>query len=332
MKAIVRDIYGSSDVLDLQEVDRPVPGDNDVLVRVHASSVNRADLDFLRGFPFASRFGIGLLKPKNRTLGLDVAGKVEAVGAAVTQFRPGDEVWADMAACGFGAFAEFARIPEKVLASKPAGLNFEEAATVPHSAVMALQALRSRRPIKPGQRVMINGAGGCVGPFAVQIAKAFGAEVTAVDHTCKMEMLSSIGADHVIDYTRGDVVENGQRYDRILDIASKRSVLRYRGSLSPGGTYVIIANSLSRFFEAAFVGSVVSLAGKKRMGTFMWRPSNRGDLNFLKGLLEAGRIKPFIDRSYPLSDTPGALRYLDEGCAQGKVVIAVWQQGKPSSC
>lgn len=329
MRAIVRDTYGSPDVLDLQEVDRPVPGDSDVLVRVHASSVNRADLDFLQGFPFASRFGIGLWKPKNRALGLDVAGAVEAVGAAVTQFRPGDEVWADLAACGFGGFAEFACIPEKVLAPKPVGLTFEEAATVPHSAVMALQALRSRRPIKPGQTVMINGAGGCVGPFAVQIAKAFGAEVTAVDHTCKLGMLSSIGADHVIDYTRQDVLKNGQRYDRILDIASKRSVLRYRGSLAPGGSYVIIPNSVSRFFEAALLGSVVSLAGKKRMGTFIWKPSNRDDLEFLRGLFDAGRLKPFIDRSYPLSQTPEALRYLDEGCAQGKIVIAVSQQDKP---
>jgi NADPH:quinone reductase-like Zn-dependent oxidoreductase len=323
MKAIVRDVYGSPDVLELKEVDQPVPGESDVLVRVHATSVNRADLDFLRGFPFASRFGIGLLKPKNRALGLDVAGTVEAVGGAVTRFRPGDEVWADLAACGFGAFAEFARIPERVLAPKPAGLTFEEAATVPHSAVMALQALRSRRQIEPGQRVMINGAGGCVGPFAVQIAKAFGAEVTAVDHTCKLDMLLSIGADHVIDFTRQDVVKNGQRYDLILDIASQRSVLRFRRSLSPQGTYVIIPNSVSRFFEAVFVGSLASLASKKRMGTFMWKPSNREDLDFLRGLFEAGTIRPFIDRRYALSETPQALRYLDEGCPQGKVVIAV---------
>ena len=323
MRAIVREIYGSPEVLELKEVDQPVLGDSDVLVRVHATSVNRADLDYLQGFPLAARFATGWRKPRNRSLGLDVAGKVEALGVGVTQFGRGDEVWADLAACGSGAFAEYARIPEKVLAAKPAGLTFEEAATAPHSAVMALQALRSRGQIEPGQKVMVNGAGGCVGPFAVQIAKAFGAEVTAVDRTCKMDLLRSIGADHVVDYTREDVVNNGHRYDFILDIASQHSVLRFRRSLSPGGTYVIIPNSVSRFFQAVVVGWLATLASKKRMGTFMWRPSHRADLDFLKGLLEDRRIKPLIDRRYVLSDTPEALRYLDEGCAQGKVVIGV---------
>lgn len=323
MKAIVRDKYGSPDVLELKEIDKPVPGDDEVLVRVHAASMNTADLDYLRGFPLAARIGTGLFKPKNRGLGLDVAGKVEAVGKTVTQFQPGDEVWADLSGSGFGAFAEYVCAPQTVFALKPAGVTFEEAATVPHSAVLALQGLRGKRQIQPGHKVLINGAGGCVGPFAVQLAKSFGAEVTGVDSPSKLDLMRSVGADHVIDYTREDFTKNGKRYDLILDIAAQSSILKYRRALSSRGSYVLIAHSLIGFVQAFFIGAWISMTGKKKMGIFMWYPSKREDLEFLKELLGAGKIKPLIDRRYELSEVPEALRYLEEGRARGKVVITL---------
>lgn len=202
MKAIVRNKYGSPDVLELKEIDKPVPGDDEVLVKVHAASINMADLDYLRGRPVVARLGTGLGKPRTNGVGLDVAGRVEEIGKNVTKFRPGDEVWADLFSFGHGSFAEYVCAPEKAFSLKPPGVTFDEAATVPHSGVLALQGLRGKRQIQPGQKVLINGAGGCVGPFAVQIARSFGAEVTGVDHTGKLDMLRSIGADHVIDYTQ----------------------------------------------------------------------------------------------------------------------------------
>jgi NADPH:quinone reductase-like Zn-dependent oxidoreductase len=323
MKAIVRDKYGSPDVLELKEIDKPVPGDDEVLVRVQAASVNTADLDHLRGVPYVARLGTGLREPRNRGVGLDVAGRVEAIGENVTRLQLGDEVWADLFGFGHGAFAEYVCAPQRAFALMPAGVTFEEAATVPHSAVLALQGLRGKGQIQPGQRVLINGAGGCVGPFAVQIAKAFGAEVTGVDHTGKLDMLNSIGADHVIDYTREDFTKNGQRYDLILDIAAQRSILHYRRSLGPRGSYVLVARSLAGFFQAMLVGVWISMTGSKKMGIFMWNPNKREDLEYLKGLLEAGRIMPLIDRRYELSEVPEALRYVGEGHARGKVVIIV---------
>lgn len=213
MKAIVRDKYGSPDVLEQREIDKPVPGDDRVLVKVHASSLNMADLDYLRGRPVITRVGTGLREPRTRGVGLDMAGRVEAIGQNVTKFQPGDAVWADLFAFGHDAFSEYVCAPEKAFALKPAGLTFEQAATVPHSAVLALQGLRGKRQIQSGQKVLVNGAGGCVGPFAVQIAKSFGAEVTGVDHTGKLDMMRSIGADHVVDYTQEDFTKNGRRYD-----------------------------------------------------------------------------------------------------------------------
>jgi NADPH:quinone reductase-like Zn-dependent oxidoreductase len=225
MKAIVRDKYGSPDVLELKDIERPVVKDDEVLVLVQAAGVNMADVDYLRGRPFVGRLVSGLRKPKNSVLGLDVAGRVEAVGKNATQFQPGDEVFGDLTWCGFGAFAEYVSKPENAFALKPAGMTFEEAATVPQAAIMALQGLRQKRRIRPGHKVLINGAGGSVGTFAVQIAKSFEAEVTGVDSTRKLDMLRSIGADHVIDYTQEDYTKSGQRYDRILDVAAFRSIL-----------------------------------------------------------------------------------------------------------
>ena len=250
-----------------------------------------------------------------------MAGRVEAIGGNVTGLKPGDEVWADMFSFGQSSFADFAHGPEKAFTLKPHGITFEQAATVPHSGVLALQGLRSKRPIQPGQKVLINGAGGCVGPFAIQIAKSFGAEVTGVDHTGKLDMMRSVGADHVIDYTEEDFTRNGQRYDMILDIAAQRSVLRYRRSLTAQGSYVLVARSLGGFFQALLLGGWITLTGRKKMGVFMWVPNKREDLDFLKGLLEAGRITPLIDSRFPLSEVPQALRYLEEGRARGKLVI-----------
>jgi NADPH:quinone reductase-like Zn-dependent oxidoreductase len=254
---------------------------------------------------------------------LDVAGRVEAVGANVTRLRTGDEVWADLFGLGHGAFAEYVCAPEGGFTVIPAGTTFEEAATVPHSAILALQGIRGKGQIRPGQKVLINGGGGCVGPFAIQIAKSFGAEVTAVDHTDKLDMMVVVGADHVIDYTREDFTRNGRRYDLILDIAAQRSVLHYRRSLAPRGRYVQVARSLVGFFQAMLVGALVSMMGNKRMGIFMWEPNKRQDLEFLGGLLEAGRLVPLIDRRYELDGVPDALRHVDGGHARGKVVITV---------
>lgn len=330
MKAIVRDRYGSPDDLGFEDIVKPVPAEGEVLVRVKASSVNMADLDYLRGFPFAARIGMGLRKPRNKLLGFDVAGRVEAIGKNVTQLQPGDEVWADLSGSRYGAFAEYVCAGEDVFRLKPAGLTFEEAATVPHSAVLALQGLRGKREIQPGHKVLINGAGGCVGPFAVQIAKSFGAEVTGVDNTGKLDMMRSIGADHVIDYTSEDFIRNGQRYDMILDIAATHSILDYRRALNPRGSYVVIANSLTRFFQAFFIGAWISALGKKRMGIFVWHSNRRDDLEFLTGLLESGKVNPLIDRCFELSDVPDALRYVQEGKARGKVVITVRWSEEPT--
>lgn len=323
MKAIVQESYGSPDVLELREIDQPVPGPREVLVKVRAASVNTADLDHLRGRSIGERLAFGFSKPTHSVPGLDLAGEVVAIGEDVTRLQPGDQVWADLSVSGFGAFAEYVCAAEKVFAPKPPSLTFEEAATVPHSAVLALQGLTGKGPIQPGQRVLVNGAGGCVGPFAVQIAKSFGADVTAVDHAGKLDLPRSLGADHVIDYTQEEFTRNGQRYDLILDIAARRSVLHYRRSLAPGGRYVLIARSLGGFFQAALLGALISVGGSKRMGVFMWNPGRREDLDSLTRLLDAGRIKPLIDRRYGLSQVPGALRYVEEGRARGKVVIMV---------
>jgi len=322
MRAIVQDRYGSPDVLEIRDVDKPEPGDGEVLVRVRAASVNTADLDHLRGRSLVERMATGFPRPRNAIPGLDMAGEVVAVGGNVVGLEMGDEVWADLSVAGFGAFAEYVCAAEKVFLPKPAALSFEEAATVPHSGVLALQGLLGKGPIRSGDRVLINGAGGCVGPFALQIAKSFGAEVTGVDHSGKLDMMRSLGADHVIDYTREDFTRNGRRYDLILDIAAQRSVLHYRRSLAPQGRYVLVARSLAGFFQALLVGAWVSATGK-RMGIFMWNPNKREDLDLLSRLLDAGKVKPVIDRRYELSQVPEALRYVERGHARGKVVITV---------
>jgi NADPH:quinone reductase-like Zn-dependent oxidoreductase len=310
--------------LRVEEIERPVPGEGEVLVRVHASSLNTADLDSLMGVPRLARIGTGLTKPRHRVIGLDVAGTVVEAGPGVSSLSTGDEVWADLFDNGGGALAEFVCAAEEVFSPKPGGIGFEEAATMPHSAVLALQGLQAwNRPIQPGQRVLINGAGGCVGPFGVKIAKARGAEVTGVDNTEKQDLLRSIGADHVVDFTREDVTRKGVLFDRILDIATRRWVLDFKRCLAPDGTYAVIAGGLGDFFAAAAAGSAVSITGDRRMGVFMWKSNDRDDLAYLAGLVEAGLLEPVIDRRVGLEDVPAALREMQEGRTRGKVVVTV---------
>ena len=323
MKAIVRTKYGPPDVLKLEEVPKPTPGDDQVLIRVHGASVNAADWHLLTADIFLVRLmGRGLLTPKDKTLGADVAGRVEAVGRNVKQFKPGDEVFGDIFQSGGGSFAEYACAREDALALKPASLTFEEAAAVPLAAVTALQGLRDKGKIRPGQKVLINGASGGVGTFAVQIAKSLGAEVTAVCSTRNLDMVRSIGADQVIDYTKEDFTTSGQRYDLILAANGYHPILDYRRALSPKGIYVMSGGSWAQMFQAMLLGPWVSMTGSKKMGALSAK-ANPKDLAFVKELLEAGKVKPVVDRRYPLSEVPEALRYLGEGHARGKVVITM---------
>ena len=327
MKAIVYTKYGAPDVLELKEVEKPTPKDHEVLVKVHAVSANAADLHLLRGDPFLLRLVSGLLKPKNTILGADIAGRVEAVGKNVKEFQPGDEVFGDISACGWGGFAEYVCARENALVLKPACLTFEQAAAVPMAAVTALQGLRHKRQIQPGQKVLINGASGGVGTFAVQIAKSFGAEVTAVCSTRNVAMARSLGADHVIDYTQEDFTKNGQRYDLILAVNGYQSISDYQRALSPAGMYVMSGGSGAQMSQAMLLGPWISMTGSKKMGNLLAKP-NQKDLVFVKELLEAGKVVPVIDRRYTLSEVPEAIRYLEEGHAKGKVVITLEQNNK----
>lgn len=322
MKAITGTAYGAPEVLRLEDVETPSPGAGEVLVRVHAASVNAGDWHLLRGEPFLVRLAFGLRKRKMNVLGMDVAGRVETVGEGVTQFEPGDAVYGDISACGFGAFAEYVCVPERALAPKPDGLSYEEAAAVPAAAVTALQALRDKGGIKPGQRVLINGASGGVGMFAVQIAKAFGAEVTGVCSTRNVDRVRALGADHVIDYTTEDFTRGGQRYDLIHAANGHHPITHYRRALSSTGTYVMSGGSTAQFFQAALLGPLLSLFGRRKMGCMMVSP-NQDDLTFLTTLIEGGELKPVIDRRYTLQEVPDAIHYVEEGHAQGKVVIVV---------
>ena len=323
MRAIVYEEYGSPDVLNFQEVEKPAPMEDEVLVKVHAASVNAADWHIMRADPPLVRLmGFGLLRPKYKILGADIAGRVEAVGRNVSQFRPGDEVFGDLSGDGFGGFAEYVCATEDVLASKPADTSFEEAAAVPLAAVTALQGLRDKGQVRQGQKVLINGASGGVGTFAVQIAKSFGAEVTGVCSTSKVDMVRSLGADHVIDYTQEDFTKNGQHYDLILAANGYHPISDYKRALSPEGTYVMTGGSGAQMFQSMTLGPILSMSGSKKLGNLSMK-ANKGDLIFMKGLLEAGEVTPVIDRTYPLAEVPEAMRYLEEGHARGKVVITV---------
>ncbi len=319
MKAIVYTKYGSPDVLHFKDVEKPAPKDDEVLIKIHAASVNAYDWHFLTADIFLIRFmGGGLLKPKYTRLGADIAGRVETVGGHVKQFKPDDEVFGMVR----GGFAEYACAPEDALVLKPSNLSFEGAAAVPMAAVTALQGLRDTGHIQPGQRVLINGASGGVGTFAVQIAKTFGAEVTAVCSTRNLDQARSLGADHVIDYTKEDFTRGEEQFDLIFAANGYHSLSAYKRALTPKGIYVMAGGSMAQIFQAMLMGSWMSETGGKKMGGVSATRSQI-DLAFLKELVEAGKVVPAIDRRYPLSETAEALRYLGEGHARGKVIITV---------
>jgi NADPH:quinone reductase-like Zn-dependent oxidoreductase len=322
MKAVVYTHYGGPDVLQLKDVEKPQPRDDEVLISVHAASVNAADAYLLKGKPLFLRLEYGLLRPKKQILGADIAGRVEAIGRNVKTLQPGDEVFGDLSGCGWGGLAEYVAVPGAAVTAKPAGATFEEAASVPMAAVTALQGLRDKGRIQAGQKVLIHGASGGVGTFAVQLAKAFGAEVTAVCSASKMDLMHMLGADRIIDYTREDFSRNGQRYDLILVTNGSRSPFDYRRALKPNGACVVTGGAMRQIFQTMFLGPALSRAGNKRLVTLLARP-NRQDLNVMKDLIEAGKITPVIDRRYPLAEAPEALRYLGAGHARGKVVITV---------
>lgn len=322
MKAIVFTEYGSPDVLHFEEVETPTPNDDQVLVKIHASSINAGDWHILRADPFLVRLAFGLRKPNIAILGADIAGRVEAVGGNVRQFKPGDEVFGDISGCGFGGFAEFVCVPETALAPKPDGLSFEQAAAVPAAGVTALQSLRDTGKIQPGQNVLINGASGGVGTFAIQLAKHFGAEVTGVCSTRNIEKVRALGADHVIDYTQEDFTTNGKQYDLIHAANGHQSIWAYKRSLSPHGRYVMSGGAMAQMWEAMLLGPFVSMFSGKSMGNMLVKP-NQDDLMMLKALLEAGDVLPVIDRRFTLGDVPDAIRYMEDAHAQGKIVIAM---------
>lgn len=318
MQAFVYEKYGTPHVLELKEVNKPTPTAGELLVKVEAMSVNPADWRRLKGDPFMVRLDIGLFKPKYGILGADIAGRVESVGTSVTQFKPGDAVFGDI---GAGGFAEYVCTTEDKLVLKPTNLSYAEAAAVPLAANTALQAVRDKGNVQPGQQVLINGASGGVGTYAVQIAKLLGATVTAVCSTRNMEMVRSIGADHVIDYTKEDFSENGRQYDVMLDIVGNRTVAAYQRNLSPEGSCIIIGfTTMSHMFKVMLQGAWASKRGNQKIAP-MNATINQKDLGFLKKLLEADGVKPVIDRCYPFHELPEAVGYVANGHAQGKVVI-----------
>ncbi|MCO5208322.1 MAG: NAD(P)-dependent alcohol dehydrogenase [Caldilinea sp.] len=322
MKAITYTQYGTPDVLKLVETDKPAPKDGEVLIKIHAASVNALDWHLLTADIFLVRFGEGLFKPKRSRLGADMAGVVEAVGSGITQFKPGDAVYGDIEPYGSGAFAEYAAVPAKGLAPMPATASFEEAAALPVAALTALQGLRDVGKIAAGKRVLVNGASGGVGTYAVQIAKAFGAEVTAVCSTRNVEQAWALGADHVIDYTKDNFTQSGQQYDLILAANGYHSLGDYKRALAPGGIYVMAGGKTRQIFDVILLGWWYSRGGDKKLANVMAH-SSVPDLLVINELVESGKVKPAIDRTYPLEQTADALRYLGEGHARGKIVIKV---------
>jgi NADPH:quinone reductase-like Zn-dependent oxidoreductase len=322
LRAAIRRRYGGPEVVEVVDVTTPEPTGSEVLVEVRAASINTADLDQMFGRPRLVRLLTGIRRPRVERLGLDVAGVVGSIGDEVTRFSPGDEVWADMFAGGYGGFADCVCASENVFAPKPPGVSFEDAATVPHSAVLALQALEGRGPIRSGARVAINGGGGLVGPWAIQLAKSAGAHVTAVDSADRFDLMLEAGADELIDYTSEDFRERGP-FDLIVDIAATRGVLAFRRALASNGTYILVARGIMGFFQAALLGGVVSIFSRKRMGVFGWVPSRAKDLARIGAMLEAGEVRPIVDRVIPLEQIGDALALVHRRVSHGKIIISM---------
>ncbi|MEQ9403941.1 MAG: NAD(P)-dependent alcohol dehydrogenase [Cyclobacteriaceae bacterium] len=322
MKAMVYHTYGSTDNLALEQVPQPDPKDNEVLVRVRAASVNSWDWDLVRGEPFYVRLaGGGLRKPIKKIIGCDVAGTVIEVGKKVTKFKAGDEVFGDISASGWGGFAEYVSVQEKTMTHKPEALSFEEAASLPQAGVMALQAIRDFREIRAGDQVVINGAGGGVGTFAIQLVKLIGAEVTAIDRASKFELMQSLGADHVIDFEREDFTVSEDTYDYIIDVVGHHSLFDFKRALKPGGDYRMIGGPSSLILEAMFIAPFVSLFGNKKMGILGHKPNK--NIELLMKYVEAGEVKPVIGSIYPLEELPAALLELGKGDLHGKAIIRI---------
>jgi len=324
MKASVLTNYGSADFFELQEVAKPTPRDNEVLIKNYASSVNSWDWEILMGRPFVNRLMVGLRKPTRiKILGCDVAGRIEAVGRNVKQFQADDEVYGDVSHCGWGGFAEYVCVPENAnaLALKPACMTFEQSASVPQAAVLTLQGLRQGK-IDRARKVLINGAAGGVGSFAVPMAKSYGAEVTGVDSKGKLEFLRSLGADHVIDYKQQDFTRNGQQYDLILDVQAYHSITDYKRALSGNGIFVMVGGSSALASRLLLLGPLISMTGSKKLGLLMHKP-DANDLDIMKTLFTAGKTEPVIDKCYPLREVAEAIRYYEEGRVEGKIVITM---------
>ncbi|KRF04813.1 alcohol dehydrogenase [Paenibacillus sp. Soil766] len=321
MKAVIYTKYGTPNELTCIEVEKPQPKDHEVLINVHAASINSWDWDLLRGTPFLVRIG-AILKPRYAILGADIAGRVEAVGKGVKQFVPGDEVFGDISGCRWGGFAEYVCASEKALSLKPARISFEDAAAIPQAAVLALQGLQIKGLLREGAKVLINGAGGGVGTFAIQLAKLYGAEVTAVDSTTKLPKLQALGADFVMDYTKDDFTKSGKKYDFILDVVGNRSLFDCKRALNPDGHYVMVGGTVPRIFQVMFLSPLISLFSKKKMGLLMHKP-NQADQNELMALWESGKLNPVRDRQYPLDDVAEAFSYFGKGQHIGKVMIRV---------
>ncbi|MCF2649309.1 NAD(P)-dependent alcohol dehydrogenase [Niallia circulans] len=322
MKAIISEKYGMPETLKLGEVDKPIPKHNEVLVKVYASSINFGNLALLTGKPLPVRFVFGLRKPKYRIPGGDIAGVVEAIGKDVTQIQIGDQAYGDLANNGWGAFAEYVAVDEKTVALMPSNLSFTEIAGVPMAGTTALQAIRNIGKVRTGQEILIHGASGGVGTFAVQIAKALGAEVTAVVSTRNVDLVKSLGADHVIDYKKDDFVNDTKTFDTIFGVNGSQSIFTYKKKLKENGVFIHVGGANNQFYQTMLLGPLLSLFGKKKFITFLQRP-NQQDLVFINGLIEEGKVKPIMDRSYSLNDVPEAFQYFEKGHSQGKVIITM---------
>ena len=326
MKAIVCTKYGPPEVLQLKEVEKPTPKENEVLVKVIATAVNDYDWSMVRGKPYLYRLMFGIFKPKRKITGMELAGIIEALGTNATTFKVGNEVYGDISGYGFGSFAEYICINEKALKLKPGKMSFEQAASIPHASMLAVQALIDIGKVQKGEKILINGAGGGFGTFGFQIAQLFNAEVTGVDTGDKLEMMKSIGFDHIIDYKKEDFTKNGQRYDLILDAKTNRSTFNYLRSLSPNGRYVTVGGEISRLLQAFILDPLIHSFNKKSIRIVALKPNK--DLDYINELFEEGKIKPVIDGPYKLNEVPEAIRYFGEGKHKGKVVINIGNSGE----